>query len=165
MLTANVNVANNLVDGSIGFVTGFWPCDESGMPTVVMVKFDGYRGPLQTDAHGCVGIVPFQRTWTCGQFTITRTVIPLRLAWGITVHKSQGLTLPCVVDDFKSFKISKLRLAFVTFSRVKKFRNLYYMAGEGGVQLWMVKAFQISSLTLCLKIHGSPTLSRLQKLD
>ena len=140
MLTANVNVANNLVNGSIGVVTGFGPCDESGMPTVVMVKFDGYRGPLQKDGHGCVGIVPVKRTWTCGKFTITRTMIPLRLAWGITVHKSQGLTLPCVVVDLKSFKISKLRLAFVAFSRVKKFRNLYYMAGELGVQQWMRQA-------------------------
>ena len=36
--------------------------------------------------------------------------------------------------------MSKLRLAFIAFSRVKKFRNLYYMAGELGVQQWMRQA-------------------------
>ena len=58
-------------------------------------------------------------------------MIPLRLARGITVHKSLRRALPCVVVDLKSFKISKLRVALVAFSRVKKFKNLYYMAGEG----------------------------------
>ena len=39
MPTANVNLANNLVSGTIGIVSGIRPCDAGGMPTVVMVKF------------------------------------------------------------------------------------------------------------------------------
>ena len=52
MVTVNVNVANNLENGSIEVVTGLGPCDASGIPTLFMVKFDGYREPLKKDAHG-----------------------------------------------------------------------------------------------------------------
>ena len=44
MPTANVNLANNYVSGTIGIVSGIRPCDAGGMPTVVMVKFHGYWG-------------------------------------------------------------------------------------------------------------------------
>lgn len=126
MLTANINVTYGLVNGAIGVVTAIGPTGSNGLPKAVLVKFDGYHGPVQDGAHGCVAIVPVERQWLTkkGQ-RATRTMLPLKLAWGVTIHKSQGLTLERVVVSLDGKMKDKLTLAFVAFSRVKKAENLF----------------------------------------
>ena len=50
---------------------------------------------------------------------------PLRLAWAITVHKSQGLTLPKVVLDLSQTEHC-LGLSYVAVSRVKSLNGLLF---------------------------------------
>ena len=54
---------------------------------------------------------------------LSRTQLPLTLAWGITIHKSQGLTLEKVVVELGHADFSP-GLSFVAISCVKSLASL-----------------------------------------
>ena len=71
-------------------------------------------------------VVPAVAQWeTKAGKGLTRTQYPLMLAWGITIHKSQGLTLEKVVVELgdKDFAAG---LTFVAISRVKTLKGLAF---------------------------------------
>ena len=57
--------------------------------------------------------------------TFSRLQIPVCLAWAITVHKSQGLTLPKAVIDLGK-KEYAAGLSFVAISRVGALKNILF---------------------------------------
>jgi hypothetical protein len=70
---------------------------------VVFVEFDGYSGP-ETPAWEGINpswvptVVPAVARWeTKAGKTLICTQLPLMMPWGITIHKSQGLTPEKVV--------------------------------------------------------------------
>ncbi|MEO8638269.1 MAG: helix-turn-helix domain-containing protein [Candidatus Taylorbacteria bacterium] len=95
------------VNGTLGVVIGF---DETG-PIV-----ETYKGAK---------IIALPETWAIEEEGKTKaeiTQVPLRLAWAITVHKSQGMSLDAVeVDLSKSFEKG---MGYVALSRVRSFLGL-----------------------------------------
>ena len=56
-----------------------------------MVTFEKYCGPTLHD--GTVPVTPIRHSWSSSGVQCSRLQIPLKLAWVVTIHKSQGLTL------------------------------------------------------------------------
>ncbi len=83
MLYANIWVEVGLVNGALGSVVSICYAREHCLP-------DFYTGPTLSD--GTVPICPLQRTWFSTAKQCSRLQLPLRLAWAVTIHKSQGLT-------------------------------------------------------------------------
>lgn len=90
-------------------------------------RFVGTRGnDVVVDFGGEGQVVVKRETWTktsrTGDAVGSRTQIPLCLMWGITCHKSQGLTLPsAVIHCTKEFVPG---LLYVSMTRVKSANHL-----------------------------------------
>ena len=160
MLTMNIRTVWNLVNGSKGHVVAVLPCPENvalsscafagrlgeqnlrnveevggvsvSAAQYVIVNFPSYVGPVMVAGHPTWVAVPKQ---TCRHEKfrgLSRTNFPLVLCYGMTVHKSQGLTVStrCVFNmehepTWSPFK-NMCGLAFVGFSRVTDFSNMAF---------------------------------------
>lgn len=124
MLISNLLVDKGYFNGSTGNVVDIiYPSNGSGTPSLpvyVLVQFDNYTGPsCLSELPRCVPIKLLRRYWGFGDGSFSRENIPLRLCWAVTVHKSQGLTLPKAVVDLSNAKFSA-GLTFVALSRVRQ---------------------------------------------
>ena len=126
MLTTNLWVDAGLVNGCVGTVKDIvYSADKRppALPEFVVCQFPGYRGPAYGAEANTVPITPVQRTWLHENRTHARINLPLTLAWAITIHKSQGLTLEKAVVDIGQSERSA-GLSFVALSRVRSSGDL-----------------------------------------
>ena len=98
MLTSNLHVLFCLFNGSIGtvidivYLNGRSPKDS--LPDVVIVDFDKYTGPaFLPETPTIVPIAPVERRIDCFCHGCKRKQVPLRLEWGTTIHRCQGMTI------------------------------------------------------------------------
>ena len=71
---------------------------------------------------------------TAGRTVATRSQLPLKLAWAISIHKSQGLSIDCLEVDLSGcFEYGQ---CYVALSRATSFENLKILNFQRG----MVKA-------------------------
>ena len=125
MFTKN-DQKKGFVNGTLGIVEGY---DKETKLPVVKVR-NGEQ------------IVVSPAEWTVEENGAVRgsiTQIPLRLAWAITVHKSQGVSLDeAVVDLSKVFEFGQ---GYVALSRVRRLSGIYLLG-------WNDMSFQVSDEVL-----------------
>ncbi|KAK3908319.1 ATP-dependent DNA helicase [Frankliniella fusca] len=159
MLRSNLWTEGGLVNGCIGYVEDVLYCNEidEEYPSIIMVKFDSYFGP--TLSNGCVPITRITRSWTVNNIHCTRYQFPLTLAYAITIHKSQGLTLSKCVLHFDCAEIMS-GIFYVSMSRVREKTDLMISGNFMGSPL-----FRINSANYKAKIAGRQWLMERSKFE
>ncbi len=104
------NHEQGYVNGTTGIIESFSPIDN--MP--IVRTYNGDKIKLEYD------------DWSIenekGEILATISQIPLRLAWAITIHKSQGMTLNSAeIDLSKTFEVGQ---GYVALSRIKNLDGL-----------------------------------------
>ncbi|XP_068197460.1 ATP-dependent DNA helicase PIF1 [Antennarius striatus] len=113
MLTKNLDVARGLVNGARGVVAAF----ESGNNGLPRVRF--LCGVTET-------LKPERWVFKSGGgIHLSRQQLPLKLAWAISIHKSQGMTLDCV--EISLARVFESGQAYVALSRARSLDGLRVM--------------------------------------
>ena len=98
MLTMNLWSSVGLCNGASGTVVDSIYQNNHQRPDLpigVIVEFENYTGPIFNENQPlCIPIYSITVTSQTGIGFHERQQLPLRLAWALTIHKSQGLTLP-----------------------------------------------------------------------
>lgn len=141
MLLCNLDVANGLVNGSRGVICGFSSTAGTATPQPI-VKF------ARSDAE----LVIQSYSWEYKQDNIGSVFfnqIPLQLAWAITIHKAQGLSLDCVEMALDK-SVFERGQAYVALSRVRSL---------AGLRLLSFKPAVIVAHPLVIQFYNSVSLS------
>ena len=122
MLTMNLWTDVGLCNGATGTVVNFIYATNQqppDLPIAVIVKFDDYAGPsVSNNMQQCVPICPITViSDTLGNVN-ERQQLPLKLSWAMTIHKSQGLTLPNAWINIGKYEKTP-GISYVAISRVK----------------------------------------------
>ncbi len=107
MCISNLNLEMGIANGSTGKVIDF---NKDKLPIVLFNKHKIVVGKKEWKSENIPGISIFQ--------------LPLILAWGITIHKAQGLTLEKAIIDVGE-DIFEAGQMYVALSRLKNLDGLY----------------------------------------
>lgn len=126
MLVANLNVELGLANGICGYIIGWATNPEVQSDSVLYprVKFEDHKG-------NDIIITVCRHSW---KYNInSRPVgifeqIPLHLAWALTIHKAQGLTIPKVAVSLRN--VFECGQSYVALSRCTDSTGLYILSSS-----------------------------------
>lgn len=110
MLLKNLNFNKGLINGACGTVLELKKDEE-----YILIQFD--NGIEEVIAKHTF------EAYRDGEVVVSREQYPLRLAYGITIHKSQGMTLDKLIVDCN--RIFECGQVYVALSRIKSLDGLY----------------------------------------
>lgn len=135
MMTINVDTADGLVNGVMGEIVAIKHNNAHKVMTI-LVKFDHVNvgksavasSQWRSDYPGVVPVMRYESRYEkAGRkgAQVSRYQFPLTLAWAVTIHKCQGLTMEEVVMSMKGSSRFNCGQAYVAMSRVKSLNGLY----------------------------------------
>jgi ATP-dependent DNA helicase PIF1 len=95
-----------------------------------MVSIPSYRGPTEWHTPSRVPIVPIVPSvarWELNGKKCSRRQYALRLAYAISIHKSQGMTLDKVAIDLGMSDFCR-GLSFVAISRARRITGIAFLS-------------------------------------
>ena len=110
MLRRNIDTKHGLVNGAIGTIVAI-------TSQRITVKFDHIIEPYPVERVK-------SKFMLMKSFFIYRKQFPLILAYAVTIHKCQGLSLNCAIIDLSN-KVFSPGMAYVALSRVRSLDGLY----------------------------------------
>ena len=137
LITMNIDVTDGLTNGAISTVTNVVIEKTTGRISVILVAYDSEHVGQEaryTSVYNSINQNALPIHWTQATFHMqkkasfqaTRTQFPLTLAWAVTIHKCQGLTLSEIVINMTCAKDNFIPgEAYVAFSRVKTLEKLH----------------------------------------
>uniref|UniRef100_A0A8C8B7S8 ATP-dependent DNA helicase PIF1 n=1 Tax=Otus sunia TaxID=257818 RepID=A0A8C8B7S8_9STRI len=110
MLAKNLDVSQGLVNGARGVVVGF-ESEQKGLPKVRFLC-------------GVTQVIKMEKWVFKGPSGVhlSRQQLPLKLAWAISIHKSQGMSLDCV--EISLSRVFETGQAYVALSRARSLAGL-----------------------------------------
>ncbi|KAL7700849.1 PIF1 helicase-like protein [Lotmaria passim] len=123
VLLASLPDTPQLSNGDVGVVLRF--VSQTHGPALPFVRFS-------TGVEAVVPAVTMEVYGRDGRLTLSRRQVPLQLAWALTVHRVQGLTLPMVRLRLDS-SFFEAGQAYVALSRVRRAEDLSLTAFDASV--------------------------------
>jgi len=117
MLKRNISVEAGLVNGAVGTVTGFDKKKRDGRIEVIVIDFHNIGQTARIERQSSTFEV-----LKCIYYT--RKQFPLTLAFAITIHKSQGLSLRTAIIDVGQDCFGS-GMSYVALSRVSSLNGLH----------------------------------------
>ena len=100
------------------------------LPSVINVAIPSYQGPTEwytIEGIPIVPIIPSVARWESNGKKCSRKQFPLRLAYAVSIHKSQGMTLNKAVIELGQADFCR-GLSYVAISRVRAISDIAFLS-------------------------------------